>query len=258
MHIDISKYVLLARADQALSDRAWEITADLLHGVTSEHKVRSAGVRGSDAGKCSEELRCILAGEPQVPDDPLSMLHRLDAGTLIGARIQALFKVGYESATPGYSVELEASGEALGVPCHADIAVYAPHGGCVFSADVKTGYFPGKPKSPWQPDSPKDDHTEYIYQACHQALSLGAPDFGVHMVAMADGNYKGEPPIYGQTFTFRTQDWENATRREYARLGRATGQEHVPCDFNPAQTWRVRFCKNLNCPRRMKAVVNAR
>jgi hypothetical protein len=249
LKIDVGRYVLAAQADEHLRDEAWIIMAFHLGGLTSQAKARNGTTRGSDAGKCSEELRCILFQEPMLPDDPRSLTYRMGAGAVFGLYLCSLFSVAYEAQHPEHKVVIEAAGDYLGVPFHADAAVYAGEN-CIYSFDVKTGYFPGKPKAPVQ-DLAKDDHTEYVLQAGHQAGGLGNEDFGVFVVAMADGNYKGEAPIYGQIFHYEFSAWKGQIHAEYTRLRqaeRATGP--LACDFPPGQTWRIRFCKNPKCPSR--------
>lgn len=262
MHFEIWPYVKAAMDNDNLHDLAWDYTAAAIPTLKREAKRRRGGLRGSDAGRCVLEV-CGDIHELSERFDAETAFSRLDLGSLYGAHAASLFKAGFEASEDalGYTVEVEAEGEYLGVPCHIDIIMLENQGlGTtlvpIWTCEVKTNYRPANPPEPaGQHPSTDDERPEYVLQGAHGAVSKNVEFFSVFQFAPAAVRRGGNQPVYHRQDDYLTANWLYAVDQEYGgRLGAATGPNPPRCDrLGKDEAWRKDYCRMAACPHKVRS-----
>ena len=207
-------------------------------------KPHTVQLSASSAGSCSLELWAKLNHKMDLPEDRMSQLLKMDGGTSYGARIAALFAVGYEDLFEGVTVEVEVVGEHDGIPGHVEMVIDEldpqhdenPR----WVVEVKTSFWGGAVTESGPFKHSKEFH---VLQAAKEALIVNAPGFSVLNVYPAATKNKNPTPFIQDDF--ETAEWATAVQTEYRRLEAALGPVAPIAD--PPEAWRCNFCRFSAC-----------
>lgn len=206
------------------------------------HKVE---LSASAAGSCSLELWAKLHGKLDLSEDFVSQALKMDGGTLYGARLAALFAVGYEDQFANTAVDVEVVGEHDGIPGHVEIVVqdcFEGEANTKWMIEIKTSYWGGAVTESGAFKHSKEFH---VLQAAKEALIVNAPHFSVLNVYPAATKNKNPTPFVQDDF--QTSEWVSAVSAEYRRLQRAL--DPVAPVADPPEAWRCNFCRFSACER---------
>jgi hypothetical protein len=202
----------------------------------------------SSAGACVLEKWAQLHDQLDLPQDYVTEAIKMDTGTSIGARLAALFAVGFEDQYPGFEVDVEVEGEHDGIPGHVEIVIYdcrkLPARVAVHMVEIKSSFWGGAVTEDRQFKHSKEFH---IIQAAKEALIVSAPTFSVFNVLPAATKRQGAPPRFFIQDAFVTADWALAVDVEYKRLSRALGD--TPPTGDAQEAWRCVSCRASMCER---------
>ena len=236
-----------AAIERALAEPQLAAQAQVRFATQAQHLFHPHKVElsASAAGSCSLELWAKLNGKLDLAEDYVGQVLKMDGGTMYGARIAALFAVGYEDAYPGFEVDVEVVGEHDGIPGHVEIVVYGSRDGkreALWMIEIKTSYWGGAVTESGPFKHSKEFH---VLQAAKEALIVNAPGFSVLNVYPAATKNKNPTPFIQDDFV--TADWATAVQTEYKRLERALGPSAPVAD--PPEAWRCNFCRFSACGR---------
>lgn len=225
---------------EALAQERWAAQAVNLFKPHALH------LSASSAGSCSLELWAKLNGKLTLPDDNVSKLLKMDGGTMYGARLAALFAVGYEDLFDCI-VTVEVEGEHDGIPGHVEILIEDNHDSLHdentrWMVEIKTSYWGGAVTESGAYQHSKEAH---VLQAAKEALIVHAAGFSVVNIYPAATKNKNPTPIIQDDF--KTADWAEAVSAEYRRLERAL--DPVAPAADPPEAWRCNFCRFAACSR---------
>lgn len=249
--LDIIGEIRRAKADPKLSALAAGWAADAIKASLQKDHSRTPGMlRASDSGNCVRQVFADAHDLFDIEEDVTAQLCSMDPGTLTGAHLAALLKVGIEQNTAKYGmvVELEAPvtrGEMTG---SAD-ALISQVGGDPHDYDLtplavvefKRSSAMGEPRPPEQPNKSKGKFGNYetrehhVLQAVKYAKRLGAP---LAIVVTSNG--------FGiRADEYLVADWEAKIAADDARLAAALGDKEPEGD--PQQGYRCDGCRYSGC-----------
>ena len=184
-----------------------------------------------------------LDGKLDLAEDYVGQALKMDGGTMYGARLAALFAVGYEDLRDDVRVEVEVVGEHDGIPGHVEIVV-GQYGETtnLWMIEIKTSYWGGAVTESGAFKHSKEFH---VLQAAKEALIVNAPGFSVLNVYPAATKNKNPTPFIQDDFV--TAEWVSAVQAEYRRLSASLGPVAPAAD--PPEAWRCNFCRYSACNR---------
>ena len=235
-----------AAIERALAEPQLAAQAQVRFAAQAQHLFHPHKVElsASAAGSCSLELWAKLNGKLDLAEDYVGQVLKMDGGTMYGARIAALFAVGYEDQFD-CTVEVEVVGEHDGIPGHVEIVVddlHASEENAKWMIEIKTSYWGGAVTESGAFKHSKEFH---VLQAAKEALIVNAPGFSVLNVYPAATKNKNPTPFIQDDFV--TAEWVSAVQAEYRRLSASLGPVAPAAD--PPEAWRCNFCRYSACNR---------
>ena len=234
-----------AAIERALAEPQLAAQAQVRFAAQAQHLFHPHKVElsASAAGSCSLELWAKLNGKLDLAEDYVGQALKMDGGTMYGARLAALFAVGYEDLRDDVRVEVEVVGEHDGIPGHVEIVV-GQYGETtnLWMIEIKTSYWGGAVTESGAFKHSKEFH---VLQAAKEALIVNAPGFSVLNVYPAATKNKNPTPFIQDDFV--TAEWVGAVQAEYRRLSASLGTVAPAAD--PPEAWRCNFCRFSACSR---------
>lgn len=234
--VNIAEYIASARSDAALFRKARTTFADLSPHLWDRGDAKKTAITSSDAGRCAAQVKAECAGLYDIPDSEFTSR---DSGTMNGALVACLLRVGIEERHPEYLVAIEATGGWGGIDGHTDLLVTEADGRAVWCVELKhTASFSVRP-----PHEPGKDATRtpanvhQILQACHRALAHGSSIATVFVQGAGGVSAQGD---------YEVSTWVQFVKDEYARLAR--GEKDATRDFQCAG------CRWSKCERNRNAL----
>lgn len=263
---NVEQAILAALAEPQLSALAQQRFAAQAQKLFFPHKLE---LSASAAGACVLEKWASLHEKLDLPEEYMMQVIKMDGGTMYGARLAALFSVGFEDAYPGFEVDVEIEGEHDGIPGHVEIVIYdararskggyvLPEGAskvtfskasgnsrvAVHMVEIKTSFWGGAVSEHARFKHSKEFH---IIQAAKEALIVSAPGFSILNVLPAATKRGGEKARHFIQDDFVTADYELAVKVEYGRLRRALDPKAPTGDAT--EPWRCLSCRFSACER---------